>query len=146
MPFSVGKNHDIVLFADDNSLIFKIKRRQNIYDDVNNTLSKVVHTTPNTKIVKADVLLNGEAVDPVDFTLFLGIIIDSKLHWGPHIYGLANKLSAAAFAVKKIRRLIDVHVMSYGILLWGNAAGTKSIFVLQKRAIRAIYNLGLKEL
>ena len=36
----------------------------------------------STKIVKADVLLNGEAVDPVDSTVFPGITIDSKLQWG----------------------------------------------------------------
>ena len=42
--------------------------------------------------------------------------------------------------------------MSYGILLWGYAAGiqpifvgVQPIFVLQKRAIRAIYNLGPKD-
>ena len=31
--------------------------------------------------------------------------------------------------------------MSYGILLWGNAAGIWSIFILEKRSIRAIYNI-----
>ncbi|KAJ8714014.1 hypothetical protein PYW08_007634 [Mythimna loreyi] len=31
--------------------------------------------------------------------------------------------------------------MSYGILLWGNAADIQIIFVLQKRAIRFIYKL-----
>ncbi|CAK1584931.1 unnamed protein product [Parnassius mnemosyne] len=35
--------------------------------------------------------------------------------------------------------------MSYGILLWGHAADTEIIFVLQKMAIRAIYNLKPKE-
>ena len=72
LPFLAGKNHEIVLFADDTLLIFKNERRQNIYDDVNYALSKVVHwfsvdnlllnnnkskskivRTSNTKIVKA---------------------------------------------------------------------------------------------
>lgn len=35
--------------------------------------------------------------------------------------------------------------MTYGILLWGNSADRNSIFVLQKRAIRAIYGLGPRE-
>ncbi|VVC95988.1 unnamed protein product [Leptidea sinapis] len=34
-------------------------------------------------------------------------------------------------------------IMSYGILLWGSAADINTIFVLQKRAIHAIYNLGM---
>ena len=35
--------------------------------------------------------------------------------------------------------------MSYGILLWGTAAEVDSIFILQKRAVRAIYKIGLRE-
>lgn len=35
--------------------------------------------------------------------------------------------------------------MSYGILLWGRAADIETIFILQKRAIRAIYKLGYRE-
>ena len=35
--------------------------------------------------------------------------------------------------------------MSYGILLWGNAVDLEFIFVLQKRTIRSIYNLGSRE-
>ena len=97
--------------------------------------------------------MKGEAVDPVASTVFLGIIIDCKLQWGPHIDGLANRLSSAAFAVKKNRLLTDVEtarlvyfsyfhsIMSDIILLWGSAAGIKSIFVWQKRAIRAINNI-----
>ena len=34
--------------------------------------------------------------------------------------------------------------MTYGILLWGNCADVETIFILQKRAVRAIYNLGPK--
>ena len=34
--------------------------------------------------MKADVFLNGEAVDPVDSMVFLGITIDSKLQWGSY--------------------------------------------------------------
>jgi len=35
--------------------------------------------------------------------------------------------------------------MSYGILLWGNAADINTIFVLQKRAIRSIYKMSCFE-
>ncbi|CAH2246891.1 jg19252 [Pararge aegeria aegeria] len=35
--------------------------------------------------------------------------------------------------------------MSYGILLWGNAADIDIIFVLQKKAARAIYKMGPRE-
>lgn len=32
--------------------------------------------------------------------------------------------------------------MTYGILLWGNAADMNRTFVLLKRAVRAIYKIG----
>ena len=89
-------------------------------------------------------------------TLFLGITLDSKLQWGAHIAYLSARLSSAAYAIRKVRGLTDVDtarlvyfsyfhsVMSYGILLWGRAADIQSIFVLQKRAVRAIYQLGTR--
>ena len=76
---------------------------------------------------------------------------------GTYIISIAGRLSSAAYAVRKIRQLTDVEtarlvyfsyfhsIMSYGILLWGRAADIESIFILQKRAVRAIYNLHRRE-
>ena len=59
---------------------------------------------------------------------------------GPSFRWIGDGLSSAALAVKKIRRLTDMEtarlvyfsyfhsIMSYGILLWSNAAGIKYIF------------------
>ncbi|CAK1601354.1 unnamed protein product [Parnassius mnemosyne] len=43
LPYIVGDNHDIVLFADDTSLIFKLSRQLLKYDEVNNAISKIVN-------------------------------------------------------------------------------------------------------
>lgn len=108
---------------------------------------------PNVKSLNHDVMLNNEKLEFVDSTVFLGITLDAKLQWNVHIKSLSGRLSSAAYAVWKIRQLTDVatsrlvyfsyfhSVMSYGILLWGGAADFQSIFILQKRAIRAIYKL-----
>ncbi|CAH2094398.1 unnamed protein product [Euphydryas editha] len=176
LPYLVENNHEIVLFADDTSLIFKLHRQETNYDDVNNALSKVVHwfsvnnlllnskktncikfSSPNVRQVNMQPELNGDKLNLVNSMVFLGITIDSKLQWGPHICRLADKLSSAAYAVKRIRLLTDVDtarlvyfsyfhsIMSYGILLWGNAANINTIFILQKRAIRYIYKMKCKE-
>ncbi|RVE47952.1 hypothetical protein evm_007360 [Chilo suppressalis] len=83
------------------------------------------------KEVKTSVNVKDRNMGLVDTTVFLGITLDSKLQWGPHIDKLSNRLSSAAYAVMKIRQLTDVDtarlvyfsyfhsVMSYGILLWG---------------------------
>ncbi|CAH2216324.1 jg27456 [Pararge aegeria aegeria] len=140
------KKPTIKLFADDTSLMFKIKRRELALDDVNNYRAKVVQwfeannlvlnenktkcikfTLPNVKHVKTTILLNNEELNPVDTTVFLGITLDAKLQCGPHVNNLSNRLSSAAYAVKKIRHLTDIEtarlvyfsyfhsIMSYGI-------------------------------
>lgn len=181
LPFFAENFCKIVLFADDTSLIFKMDRNKNSFDDINNALSNVLKwfntnnlqlnakktkcinfTLPNVKSVVSTIKLNDELLDLVESTVFLGITLDSKIQWNPHISTLAGRLSSAAYAVRKIRQLTDEKtarlvyfsyfhsVMSYGILLWGKAADIETIFILQKRAVRSIYNLGarvsLKEL
>ena len=108
---------------------------------------------PNVKSNHLEIVLNKEKLEFVEETVFLGITLDARLQWGPHLTSLAGRLSSAAFAVRKIRQFTDIDtarlvyfsyfhsIMSYGILLWGRAADIESIFILQKRAIRAIYNL-----
>ena len=108
---------------------------------------------PNVKSRDCDIVLNKEKLEFVDKTVFLGITLDSRLQWGSHLTSLAGRLSSAANAIRKIRQFTHVDtarlvyfsyfhsIMSYGILLWGRAADIESIFILQKRAIRAIYNL-----
>lgn len=112
---------------------------------------------PNVGQIDSKLVLDKEKLEFVKDTLFLGITVDSKLQWGPQIKTLAGKLSSAAFAVRRIRQLTDVptaklvyfsyfhSLLSYGILLWGRAADIQTIFILQKRAIRAIYNLRSRE-
>ncbi|GBP65266.1 Probable RNA-directed DNA polymerase from transposon BS [Eumeta japonica] len=108
----------------------------------------------SNRVQRVDVNVRNKELEFVNSTVFLGITLDNRLQWGPHISKLAKRLSSAAYAVKKMRNLSDVEtarlvyfgcfhsLMSYGILLWGNAADIQKIFVLQKRAVRAIYKLG----
>lgn len=176
LPDLVGDTNEIVLFADDTSLLFKIKRQQSSYDDVNSAISGVVawfesnnlllnekktnvikFILPNVRQVDTNVLVKSEKLETVKTAVFLGITLDTQLQWGPHISKLANRLSSAAYAVGKIRNLSDIEtarlvyfsyfhsLMSYGIILWGNAADREKIFILQKRAVRAIYKLGPRE-
>lgn len=172
LPYFTQDLCEIVLFADDTSLIFNVDRRKDTFDDVNDSLSQVLHwfttnnlllnakktkcvkfTMPNVRQVNTNIIMNNERIEVINSTVFLGITMDAKLQWGPHIAALAGRLSSAAYAVKKIRHLTDIEtarlvyfsyfhsIMSYGLLLWGSAADIQTIFVLQKRAIRFIYNL-----
>ncbi|MBF2449424.1 hypothetical protein IA800_13795, partial [Listeria seeligeri] len=176
LPFYVKGICDIVLFADDTSLIFKVDRKNGKHDDVNNALSLVQNwfnsnnlvlnakktkciefSLPNVSKHIYNITLNNEVLNITDSTVFLGITLDSKLQWKTHLSSLAGRLSSAVYAVRKIKQLTDIDtarlvyfsyfhsVMSYGILLWGNATDIETIFILQKRAIRSIYNLGARD-
>ncbi|CAH2095400.1 unnamed protein product [Euphydryas editha] len=120
LPHLVRDDHEIVLFADDTSILFKVKRGQNSLDDVNRALSKIIHwfnvnnlllnesktkcvrfTLPNVKLATTSIRIRDKEIELVDQAVFLGITLDSKLQWGPHIGKLSGRLSSAAYAVKK---------------------------------------------
>lgn len=176
LPSLVENQCDIVLFADDTSLIFKVNRQEEDQSHINETLKEVLKwftannlllnasktkcikfSLPNVRQVNTIISVNGERLNLVDETVFLGLTLDRNLQWSPHISNLADKLSSAAYAVRRIRQYTTVEtarlvyfsyfhsLMSYGILIWGRAADIETIFILQKRAVRSIYNLGSRD-
>lgn len=119
LPYIVKDHCEIVLFADDTSLIFKVSRNTEDYTDINSTMNIVSNwftinnlllnskktkwirfTLPNVKVTSGSIFINNACLDMVDKTLFLGLTIDKDLQWSPHISSLANRLSSAAYAVK----------------------------------------------
>lgn len=174
LPFMIQaqSNVEVIMYADDTSLLFKIKRQETNLQFVNSTLDNVNQwfsannlalnpsktkcikfTVPNVRQVKNSIILADKELEFIDHTTFLGITIDAKLQWGPHIENLTSRLNSAVHAIREVRKLTDVatarlvyhayfhSIMSYGILMWGAAADIENIFKLQKRAIRAIYKL-----
>lgn len=81
---------------------------------------------------------------------FLGFTLDSNLNWKCRVDQLCGRLSSAAFALKKLQRLISKKslrsvyfshfhsLMSYGIVIRGNSTHAKRILILHKRAIRLL--------
>ena len=61
--------------------------------------------TPRNKIVHdIDVKIQGVSVERVYATKFLGVIIDTKLTWKPHVEYICKKLSKCAGIIAKARR------------------------------------------
>jgi hypothetical protein len=178
LPYMVREMSEIVLFADDTSLLFKVDRNDAKASEtvINSALDRVfdwfsvnslalnakktncIKFSPhNTRNCQLEIKLDGNKLQLVNESVFLGICVDSNLQWGPHIKKLTGKLSSAAYAVKRIGQLTDIttarlvyyayfhSLMAYGILLWGSAANIESIFIIQKRAVRNIYNMKSNE-
>jgi hypothetical protein len=90
--------------------------------------------------------LNGSNVLKVNQTKFLGVIIDDKLTWQPHIDHLLKKLACCTGTLNRIKdniphnlhkdlyhTLFESH-LSYGITVWGNLSESKitPLFTSQK--------------
>jgi len=88
---------------------------------------------------------------------FLGLIIDSTLSWKQHIDSILPRLNRACFAIRQVKPYMALEalkmiyfsyfhsIMTYGIIFWGNSVHSQYIFKIQKRVIRLIANLGIRD-
>ena len=88
---------------------------------------------------------------------YVGVFIDDKLNWQPHIEYLCKKLSKISGMIYKVRKylgnkplLSQLHYapahshIHYGITVWGKASKKyiNSLYVIQNRLLRATYFSG----
>jgi hypothetical protein len=169
LPNIINNNDKVIMFADDTSLLIKKTSELNTVSETLKLL-EIVETWfsdnnlfLNMKKTNAILFslrqktqdsvahaLREKSIDMVEYCRFLGVTIDGRLQWTPHIDHLCNRLSTAIFAIKKIKAICGQEaarsvyfayfhsIMTYGILFWGQAADSSRVFILQKRAIRAI--------
>ena len=101
-----------------------------------NSCSRSVPFVSNSDISKA-IYINGQKLDEVSETKFLGVIIDNKLEWSAHIHYLKKKLRSAAAVLSRVRHWIpEIHYskiyhalfeshLTYGISVWGGVSNAK---------------------
>ena len=89
---------------------------------------------------------------PKKSTKFLGVLLDDKLSWREHINMVASKLRKALFTLISIKNILPLKTrielynalfkphIDYCLVVWGNALDIQIITLLQKKAIRAVYN------
>ena len=108
----------------------------------------------NKNIPSLHIELDGVELQRVNFTKFLGVLIDEKFSWLFHIDLVKNKISRAIGSMYRIKEKVDSQslLMIYNTLilpylmycceLWGNTYNCriKDIRLLQKRAVRIIDN------
>lgn len=87
----------------------------------------------------------------------LGIWLDNKLSWNRHTDELCKKLSVVIFLLRRLKQSVSMKILTdayysffhchlnYGILFWGNSAGAKDVFLLQKKALRILKGIGTRQ-
>ena len=98
-------------------------------------------------------LLDDFPIKKVHHTKFLGVIIDDRLSWEPHITALRRKLNYASATLYRIRdslpqylrkdlyhTLFESH-LTYCISVWGGSSPNKisSLWISQKHCIRVLF-------
>ena len=160
-----------ILFADDTSVFLIGKEYTQLIKSLNEELKKVsrwlnangltinlkkthymVFHRARIKAKDLNVEMQGNNIDCVTTTKYLGVIIDNKLKWTSHILYIKNKISKTIGLFYKMRQylerkaLINLYyslVFPYLIYcneVWGNASAVhlEPIIKIQKRAIRTI--------
>ena len=99
-------------------------------------------------------LLNNTPIQQESSTKFLGVIIDSRLKFTPHIQYIRNKTSKNIGILYKLRKILPKHTLIqlynafilpyllYCIEIWGSASVSQinSLLKLQKQCCRIITN------
>ena len=90
-----------------------------------------------------------------DYVKYLGLLLDNKLSWKPHIDYISTKISRINGILCKLRHslpkdlLLKMYksvlqpLLLYGINIWGQASKNlqDTLLLLQKRALRSIFFL-----
>ena len=159
-----------ILFADDTNLLYSCNDLNSLQITVNRELSKLSDWFASNRLslnikktnyilfgnkrlpANIDININGITIDRVEHTKFLGVIIDDKLTWTPHINYIASKIAKGIGIINRIKRLVSRHLLLtlynsliypyllYCNIVWGGAGVTalRKILTLQKRCVRII--------
>lgn len=168
---NVSRKMDCVLFADDTNLFCSGKDLKHLLGTVETELkiikrwfdvNKLSLNLNKTKFIvfgnrqinqNIQIMIENVKIERVFDNKFLGVVIDHKLSWNPHIKQLKTKLSKAIGILYKTKDFLSTNALlilyqsliiphiTYCIEVWGNAYKTitNQIFILQKKAIRIVY-------
>jgi hypothetical protein len=112
-----------------------------------------IHTHQTANIVPPIVELNNELVEIVNESKLLGVIIRDTMNWKQQCDRVTNKLRSVTYLFTMLRDISEESDMKqvyyayaqshilYSIVIWGGSSHVESVFVAQKRVIRAMAGL-----
>ena len=165
-----------ILFADDSNVFFAHKNPLMLVQIINLELQKLTQWIRANKLslnlqktkymifsntietLPSDIIFDDSPLECVSQIKFLGITVDNKLSWKPHILNICKTLSRNIGIINKLKNhfpsttLFMLHsslilpYLNYGILAWGNSNNSllDKILILQKKSLRIICNTPLR--
>ena len=167
------------MFADDTNFFIQGENLEKMENDLNIELKKLTiwlktnklslniqktHTMTfsNTHRIRTrhnKIYIDGTEIGAVNYTNFLGIVIDNKLNWSEHIKHICNKISKSIGIINKVKYMLDTKILTnlyysfiypyitYCNIVWGRAPKIylSKIHVLQKRLVRIISQVGFRD-
>ena len=170
---NVSNIFKINLFADDTSLFHTHENVEYLIKETNQELTRISTWLATNKLVLnisktnymiftskgksynkniSNIHIDGNKIQQVNETKFLGIIIEEHLNWATHINHLCNIIARNVGILQKLRYFIPVYVLKIlyhslilshlqcCTLLWANSyySHLHKIRLLQKKAIRIL--------
>ena len=161
---------DVRLFADDACLLLNSNNSKTLEKNVNTELIKInqwmkinrltinysktnyIIFTKKSTSYNYNITIGNNVLERVKNTKYLGVILNEKLKWGPHIEYLCKKISKSSFILCKLRHYVNFNTLKmlyyslvypyldYCISSWGGAPRStlEPILILQRRIIRII--------
>ena len=160
-------NFKIKLFADDACLSYSSFEYNNLETEINNELKKINQWRKINKLsvnfsksnymvftqkkinINMNITMDGNRLEKVNKTKYLGVIMDSKFSWKEHITYITNKISKSSYILSKIRHYVSLPILkmlyyslvhphlNYCITAWGGTTTTtlKPLVTLQKKLL-----------
>ena len=165
-----------ILFADDTNIFVADKNKSKVFEKANKIMESInnymrcnllhinikkccymIFRPKHIKDPEEDdslsLLLGQNVIKRVSETKFLGVIIDDKLNWKPHLKYLNSKLKCEVGKLNKMKYVIPPELyknlyhtlfeshLGYGITAWGGVSKRKlePIFVTQKKCVRVMF-------
>lgn len=166
------KNGRCSMFADDTIIYCNEKIIDNLNDSFNSTLQGVIDwykanrlvlnvskscsmiispTSTDNNAVKFNPIIDGNQIDQVNCTKYLGVYIDNKLNFDVHINELTKNLSRKLAWLSRLRKIVPIDILKlcyttyvmpifdYACSVWGcTPSNINTIQRLQNRAARII--------
>ena len=173
------KNASLVLFADDTNIFFSSDNLQQLQKTVCHELSIfcdwfacnklslnlaktnyiVFNNSSCTRDKTFNIVVNGQTLQRVNNTKFLGVIVDSKLSWVDHISYISSQVAKGVNIIGRLKYIVPKNVLrmiylsliyphlTYCSSIWSCASSChiQRLFILQKRAVRHISMVGSRD-